>query len=97
MSATPDVHATCIREDPEMDTTPFTAEYCKPVDAVVAALPTIDLSSHGGLDEICDLALDLMLFIRDQPTPHLRYAAMEGVIYHLVKALAPDPIEEDQA
>ncbi len=71
MSAADELHARCIREEPD--------------------LQTIDLTSNGGLDEICDLALNLLDFVRDQPTPALRYAALEGVVYHLVEALAPKP------
>jgi hypothetical protein len=90
----PNYHPNCISEDPDLPGhDAFAAEYCTPVSAVVEALPTIDLTANGGLDEICDLALDLLDFIREQPSPALRYAAMRGVIYHLVEALAPEPVE----
>ena len=93
-----DLHAHCICEDPEMNHDQFAAEYCGPVRSVVDQLQNIDLSANGGLDEICDLAGHLLVnFIQTQPTPALRYAALEGVVYHLVEALAPAPTMEAQA
>jgi len=92
VSAADELHARCIREEPDLPGhDPFAAEYCGPTWAVIDGLQTIDLTSNGGLDEICDLALNLLDFVRDQPTPALRYAALEGVVYHLVEALAPKP------
>lgn len=88
------VHARCIAEDPEMSTDHFAAEYCGPVQRVLTQLAEIDLLANGGLDEICDLASDLVEFIRKQPTPALRFTALEGVIYNLVEMHAPDPTPE---
>lgn len=95
MSADMDVHAKCIREDQDL-TVPdaFAAEYCGPVWEVIDQLQEIDLSANEGLDEICDLASHLVHFIQKQPNPALRFAALEGVVYHLVEALAPKPTTE---
>jgi len=95
MSADPDVHAACIRQDPDGD-------YDDPLDNEIGQYVTAEWTwlmnptawSSDGCDEICDVARDLVAFILAKPTPHARYQAMVGVIGNLLERAAPEPTEE---